>query len=94
MSQADYGARIERMYSIPQTRIRSRIASAGQTELRGSFWAFSTIRTIAKQVLAGAPEMQKIYNEKTGYQLAIFHLEHAVAEFRNMLGVDEAYPFA
>ncbi len=37
--------------------------------------------------------MQKIYNEQTGYRLAIFHLENATAEFRNMLGVQESYRF-
>ncbi|HIW84589.1 MAG TPA: hypothetical protein H9873_09730 [Candidatus Dorea gallistercoris] len=49
--------------------------------------------TIAKQVLAAAPAMQKIYNEKTGYHLAIFHLENGTAEFRDMLSVRESYEF-
>ena len=50
--------------------------------------------TIAEQVLAAAPAMQKIYNETTGYRrLAIFHLEHATAEFRGMMGVQESYTF-
>ena len=49
--------------------------------------------TIAEQVLAAAPAMQKINNETTGYRLAIFHLEHATAEFRSMMGVQESYTF-
>ena len=49
--------------------------------------------TIAEQVLAAAPAMQKIYNETIGYRLAIFHLEHATAEFRSMMGVQESYTF-
>lgn len=49
--------------------------------------------TIAERVLAAAPAMQKIYNETTGYRLAIFHLEHATAEFRSMMGVQESYTF-
>ena len=49
--------------------------------------------TIAEQVLAAAPAMQKIYNETTGYRLAIFRLEHATAEFRSMMGVQESYTF-
>lgn len=49
--------------------------------------------TIAEQVLAAAPAMQKIYNETTGYRLEIFHLEHATAEFRSMMGVQESYTF-
>ena len=50
--------------------------------------------TIADRVLAAASAMQKIYNEQTGYKLEIFHLEDATAEFRGMLGINEAYSFA
>lgn len=39
-------------------------------------------------------QMQKIYNEQTGYKLEIFHLEDATAEFRGMLGINETYSFA
>lgn len=49
---------------------------------------------IAEKVLQAAPSMRKIYNEETGYRLAIFHLEDASAEFRGMLGVREAYSFS
>lgn len=54
---------------------------------------FEADDTIAQQVLAAAPAMQKIYNSATGYRLAIFHLENATAEFRNMLAVQESYTF-
>ena len=55
---------------------------------------FEKDHTIAERVLAAAPAMQKIYNEQTGYKLEIFHLEDATAEFRGMLGINEAYSFA
>lgn len=54
---------------------------------------FEADDTIAQQVLAAAPAMQKIYNSATGYRLAIFHLENTTAEFRNMLAVQESYTF-
>lgn len=54
---------------------------------------FEADDTLARQVLAAAPTMQKLYNEKTGHRLAIFHLEDAVAEFRGMLGVRESFRF-
>lgn len=49
--------------------------------------------TLADQILANAPMMQKVYNDQTGYKLGIFHLEQATAEFRTMMGVQEAYHF-
>lgn len=48
---------------------------------------------IAEKALAAAPFLQTIYNEKTGYKLAIFHLAPATAEFRTMLDVKESYTF-
>lgn len=48
---------------------------------------------IAQKALAAAPSLQQIYNETTGYKLAIFHLEDATAEFRGMLDVKECYHF-
>ena len=52
---------------------------------------FETDGTTAEQIPAASPAMQKIYNETTGYRLAVFHLVHATAEFRSMLGVKESY---
>ena len=49
--------------------------------------------TIANQVLAALPQMQKLYNDQTGYHLAIFHLEQATAEFRNQLQIEKSYAF-
>lgn len=46
---------------------------------------------IAEQALQAAPAMRQIYNEKTGYGLAVFHLEDATAEFRSMMGIKESY---
>lgn len=54
---------------------------------------FEADDTIAQKVLANAPELQKIYNEQTGYKLGIFHLEDATAEFRSMLGIKESIHF-
>mgnify|MGYP000432379511 CR=1 FL=1 len=42
---------------------------------------FETDDAIAKAVLENSPNLQKIYNEQTGYRLGIFHLEEAKAEF-------------
>lgn len=54
---------------------------------------FEADYSIAEKVLANAPDFQKIYNEKTGYKLGIFHLEIATAEFRTMLGIKESIKF-
>ena len=45
---------------------------------------FETDDAIAKAVLENSPNLQKIYNEQTGYRLGIFHLEEAKAEFHRM----------
>ena len=49
--------------------------------------------TIANMVLSKAPAMQKIYNDKTGFKLGIFHLSNATAEFRTKTGISEKYTF-
>lgn len=54
---------------------------------------FETDDTIANKALDDAPYLRSIYNEETGYKLAIFHLEKAVAEFRDMTGVKESFVF-
>lgn len=54
---------------------------------------FETDYAIAEKVLANAPGLQQIYNEKTGYKLGIFHLESATAEFRSMLEIKESIQF-
>lgn len=48
---------------------------------------------IADRVLCNVPAMQKIYNDRTGYKLGIFHLENATAEFRSKIGIVESYSF-
>ena len=52
---------------------------------------FQPDHTMAERVLAAMPAMAQIYNERTGYQLEIFHLEEATAEFRGMMGVREQF---
>ena len=47
--------------------------------------------TIAQEVLEKIPVLKEIYNEKTGYKLAIFHLEKATAEFRSLMTITESY---
>ena len=46
---------------------------------------------LARQVLSKLPTMQRIYNDQTGYGLALFHLEEATAEFRTMTGIRETF---
>ena len=46
---------------------------------------FEEDETMAKTVLEGAPAMQKIYNEETGYKLGMFHLENGHAEICNAM---------
>ncbi len=47
--------------------------------------------TIAKAVLAKMPQMQKVYNEQTGFKLRIFHLKNGKAEICSMMGQKEAF---
>ncbi len=52
---------------------------------------FEETDDIANAVLAKMPQMQKIYNERTGYKLGIFHLENGYAEICTMMGQKEAF---
>lgn len=52
---------------------------------------FQPDHKMAERALAAMPAMAQIYNERTGYQLEIFHLEEATAEFRGMMGVREQF---
>ena len=54
---------------------------------------FETDDVIANRALDAAPAMRQIYNERTGYRLAVFHLEYAEVECRGMTGVKERYRF-
>jgi uncharacterized pyridoxamine 5'-phosphate oxidase family protein len=40
---------------------------------------FETDEKYAEAMLEGAPELRNIYNEKTGNEMAVFHLEQATA---------------
>jgi uncharacterized pyridoxamine 5'-phosphate oxidase family protein len=70
------------------------VAVIGDTWLRiyGQV-AFEKEDTIAQEVLEKITALKEIYNEKTGYKLAIFHLEKATAEFRSLMTITESYEF-
>ena len=69
-------------------------ATTGQGFLRYYGTAvFEQDDAIANQILAALPQMQKLYNDQTGYHLAIFHLEQATAEFHNQLQTEKSYSF-
>lgn len=47
-----------------------------------------------ESIVAGNEFLQGIYNDETGYKLAIFHLEEATAEIRDITGkINESYEF-
>lgn len=48
-------------------------------------------RALAAAVLAKAPAMQRLYNDETGYELGIFHLEGGHAEVRTAMGAVEEF---
>ncbi len=52
---------------------------------------FEETDDIANAVLEAAPQMQKVYNDQTGYKLGIFHLENGKAEICTMMGQKEAF---
>lgn len=88
----DFKAVYKQMQRNPHVEL---CASDGRGFLRYFGTAvFEPDDAIAKQVLAAAPAMHALYNETTGYHLAIFHLEQATAEFRDMLSAQETYSFA
>lgn len=70
------------------------VAVIGDTWLRiyGQV-VFEKEDTIAQEVLEKITVLKEIYNEKTGYKLAIFHLEKATAEFRSLMTITESYEF-
>lgn len=70
------------------------VAVIGDTWLRiyGQV-VFEKEDTIAQEVLEKITALKEIYNEKTGYKLAIFHLEKATAEFRSLMTITESYEF-
>lgn len=54
---------------------------------------FEADDTIATKALAAMPGLQKIYNDETGYHLAIFYIKNATVEFRTMMDIKESYHF-
>lgn len=69
-------------------------ALAGQEHLRYYGKAeFTNDLSIAEKALESMPALRNIYNEKTGYGLAMFKLVNATAEFRTMTGIKEQFEF-
>ena len=55
---------------------------------------FEETYDFADSIVAGNEFLQGIYNDETGFKLAIFHLEDATAEIRNIKGeIMESYNF-
>ena len=52
---------------------------------------FEETYDLAAAVIASNEFLQGIYNDKTGYKMAVFHLEEATFEYRSMMGVEESY---
>ena len=55
---------------------------------------FEETYDFADSIVAGNEFLQGIYNDETGFKLAIFHLEEATAEIRDITGkIIESYNF-
>lgn len=55
---------------------------------------FEETYDFADSIVAGNEFLQSIYNDETGFKLAVFHLEEATAEIRNIAGeIMESYNF-
>ena len=55
---------------------------------------FEETDDFANAVVAESEFLQSIYNDETGFKLAIFHLEEATAEIRDITGkINESYNF-
>lgn len=81
----------KQLQANPNTEI---CATVGQDFLRFYGKAvFTTDKSIAEKALDMIPALRSIYNEQTGYGLAMFSLENATAEFRSMMGITEKIEF-
>ena len=55
---------------------------------------FENDYALGESIVSGNEFLQGIYNDETGYKLAIFHLEEATAEIRDITGkINESYEF-
>lgn len=52
---------------------------------------FERDESLAREVLASRPALQKVYNEQTGFELGMFHLKNGHAEICTMTGQKEAF---
>jgi uncharacterized pyridoxamine 5'-phosphate oxidase family protein len=51
---------------------------------------FETDYKYAEAILESAPNLRQIYNDKTGYKMAVFHLEDATAVDIPIMGEGES----
>ena len=88
----DFKAVYKQMVANPYVEIS---ATCGDKWLRFYGKAvFEEDYALGSAIVAGADFLKAIYNEETGKKLAMFHLEDAVAEIRDMIGnVLEEYKF-
>ena len=69
------------------------VASDGKGFLRYYGKAvFDDDPALFQQACAEADYIPKMYNEKTGRRLRMFHLEEATAELRSLAGIQESLP--
>ena len=55
---------------------------------------FEETYDMADAIVAGNEFLQGIYNDETSFKMAIFHLEEATAEIRDVTGkINESYNF-
>jgi len=55
---------------------------------------FEETYDMAEAIIAGNEFLQGLYNDETGFKMAIFHLEEATAEIRDVTGkINESYNF-
>ena len=54
--------------------------------------AFDDDPALFQKACAEADYIPKMYNEKTGRRLRMFHLEEATAELRSLAGIQESLP--
>lgn len=55
---------------------------------------FDPNKALSERALEMLPFLKNIYNDQTGYHLSMFYIDDATAEFRNMMGVEEAIEFS
>ncbi len=54
---------------------------------------FGNFNDVVEQALEEMPMLRNIYNDETGFKMAMFYLEDATAEFYSMRGLEETIKF-